>query len=210
MRKYAEKAASSRQNPRTLAHATRSKPPGFRHHPITIRIAPMPITTLTEFHHWLLTEEPAGAPFILLETGEFPRLECAARIARHLNEYDDDSVGNWIAPTPEVIHAIAADPAQRRLLGLTDLPSASRSTDPHGIREVLRALARRGHIVINHPEGRRALMSEPRGFRAALGLPEADGSDFHIILDPAGFPHQCLAPILGDSFLEWLHHRDAA
>jgi hypothetical protein len=170
----------------------------------------MPITTLTEFHHWLLAEEPISVPFILLESGDFPRLDCAARIARHLNEYDDNSGGNWIAPDPEVIHAIGADPAQRRLLGLTDLPPGTRPTDPAHIHEVLRALARRGHIIINHPEGRRALIEEPRGFRAALGIPESDGEGFHIILDPVGFPHQCLAAIVGDSFLEWLHHRNAA
>ena len=170
----------------------------------------MPITTLTEFHHWLLAEEPSGAPFILLDTGDFPRLDCASRIARHLNEYDDGSGGNWIAPHPGVIHAIAADPAQRRLLGLADTPEGFRATDPAGLRRIIRALAQRGHVVINHPEGRRALIDEPRGFRAALGLPESDGSGFHIILDPSGFPQQCLAPIVGDSFLEWLHQRDAA
>lgn len=169
----------------------------------------MPITTLTEFHHWLLAEEANGAPFILLETGELPRSACAAKIAHHLNEFDDDSGGNWVSLDSEVIHAIAVDPAQGRLIGLDDARIENSPTSASGIQRVIRALARRGHIVINHPEATAALAEEPNGFRAALGLPPSGGDGFHIILDPGGFPSQCLAPLVADSFLEWLHHRQA-
>ncbi|MBB5351637.1 hypothetical protein HNR46_001876 [Haloferula luteola] len=170
----------------------------------------MPISTLTDFHHWLLAEETAGAPFILLDTGDVARPACAAAIARHLNEFDESSGGNWVSLGSEVIETIAADPAQRRLLGLVD--SAPSGPTPHidPITSVLVALAHRGRIVINHPSATDLLAEIPHGFRAALGLPGDGGEHFHIILDPNGFPQRCLAPLVADSFLEWLHHQQAA
>lgn len=170
----------------------------------------MPVTTLTEFHHWLLAEEAVGAPFILLDTGEMPRSSCAANIAKHLNEFDEASGGNWVALDPQVIHAIAADPAQRRLLGVNGPVPEPNPTSPEGIGRILAALANRGHIVINHPAAFDAVGDHPRGFRAALGMPARGGEGYHIIIDPSGFPARCLAPLVADSFLEWVHHVRAA
>ncbi|GAA5482826.1 hypothetical protein [Haloferula sargassicola] len=169
----------------------------------------MPVTTLTDFHHWLLADVSEGAPFILLDTGELSRPSCAAAIARHLNEFDESSGGNWIALDAAVIETIAADAAQRRLIGLGE-PTVSPAGDPANVGEVLVALARRGHIVINHAGAFIALAGDPRGFKAALGLPESGGEGYHIILDPSGFPSRCLAPLVADSFLEWFNHLQAA
>ncbi len=165
----------------------------------------MPITTLTDFHHWLLAEETDGAPFILLETGDLPRTSCAAAVARHLNEFDETSGGNWVALDSEVIQAIANDPAQRKLIGLN-----GDTASPPCLAEVFAALARRGHIVINHPGAKKTLAGHRLGFLAALGVPPNGGEGFHIILDPNAFPARCLAPLIADIFLEWFNHLTSA
>ncbi|MEM1083033.1 MAG: hypothetical protein AAGI48_02840 [Verrucomicrobiota bacterium] len=165
----------------------------------------MPITTLTEFHHWLLAEEESGAPYILLHSEGGP-LGCAAAVARQLNEFDEESGGNWIALSSEVVHAIAADPAQRRLLGVPDACPNCPPTSRCGIKKVLQAIARRGHVVFDDPLAADAESDQSRCFRAALGVP-SEPENYHIILNPERFHARCLAPLIADSFLEWTTNR---
>jgi hypothetical protein len=172
----------------------------------------MPITTLTEFHHWLLAEETTGAPFILLHTSEGGPLGCAAAVARHLNEFDEESGGNWIALTHEVVHAIAADPAQRRLLGVADACPSCPPTSRCGIKKILTAIARRGHVVFDDPIAVEATKDEDNGFHASVGIPP-EAENFHIIINPELFHARCLAPLIADSYLEWIangKHQSAA
>jgi hypothetical protein len=167
----------------------------------------MPVTTLTEFHHWLLAEETTGAPFVLLQTpGDGPN-DCAAKVARLLNEFDEESGGNWIALTSQVVHAIAADPAQRRLLGVDDPCPNCPPTSRCGLRKVLTAIAQRGHVVFDDALAFEATQEEPNGFRAAIGIPSKEAESFHIILNPTRFQSRCLAPLIADSFLEWTANR---
>lgn len=164
----------------------------------------MPVSTLTDFHHWLLSGESNQAPFLVIYTREQPAISCAAAVARHLNEFDDRSQGNWIAINAEVVHAIAADPAQRRLLGVADPCPKCPPTSECGIRKVLAALAERGHIVIDHPSAFQAVGADPRGFRAAVGAPPQEQLEaYHLIIQPSAFDSRCLTSLIGDSFLEW-------
>lgn len=177
----------------------------------------MPITTLTEFHHWLLADsrsdgfrpltEPSSFPFVLLQTpGNGPN-ECAVKVARLLNEFDEESGGNWIALSSEVVHAITADPAQRRLLGVVEPCPNCPPTSRCGIRKVLTAIARRGHVVFDDPLAFEATKEETNGFRASIGIPQVGAESFHIILNPSRFQTRCLAPLIADSFLEWTANR---
>jgi len=173
----------------------------------------MPATTLTEFHHWLLTEKTTGAPFVLLHAASDGPIGCAAAVARLLNEFDEESEGNWIALTPQIIQAIAADPAQRRLLGVTDSCGKCPPTSRCGLRKVLTAIARRGHVVFDGPLAFEATEEEANGFRASFGIPGTAPESYHIILNPARFHARCLAPLIADSFLEWVasgQHQSAA
>ncbi|MGE9270050.1 MAG: hypothetical protein ACQKBU_04540 [Verrucomicrobiales bacterium] len=169
----------------------------------------MPASTLTEFHHWLLSEDPPGAPYVILFTRDQPSISYAPAVARHLNEYDDRSNGNWIAMTTEVVHAIAADASQRRLLGLGDPCPKCPPTSECGIRRVLTALAKRGHLIFDLPQASHLITDGPHGFRAAIGTPPEDElEDYHLILRPEAFGSRCLTSLIGDSFLEWAnaHH----
>lgn len=171
----------------------------------------MPISTLTDFHHWLLSGEAHGAPFLVLSTRNQPSISCAAAVARHLNEYDDRSNGRWIAINAEVVHAIAADPAQRRLLGVDEACPQCPPTSPCGIRKVLSALAERGHIVFDHPMAFEALGEVPQGFRTAVGAPGPEQIDhYHLIIQPNAFDSRCLTSLIADSFLEWSNSHCAA
>lgn len=171
----------------------------------------MPVSTLTDFHHWLLSEEISGAPFLILYTKEQPAISCAASVARYLNEYDDQANGNWIAINTEVVHAIAADPAQRRLLGINDPCPNCPPTSECGIRKVLEGLAKRGHIVFDHPSAFVATSENPAGFHAAIGTPpQEDLEQYHLILKPSAFDSRCMTSLIGDSFLEWTHRHCAA
>jgi len=171
----------------------------------------MPVSTLTDFHHWLLSGDTSGAPFLILYTREQPSISCAASVARHLNEYDDRANGNWIAINAEVVHAIAADPAQRRLLGVDAACPKCPPTSECGIRKVLVALAKRGNIVFDHPSAFAAIGDNPMGFRAAVGAPaQKDLDDYHLIIQPSAFDSRCLTSLIGDSFLEWSNSQHAA
>lgn len=163
----------------------------------------MPVRSLNDFHHWLLSARPSQSPFILLHPCLGGPLQCAAAVARHLNEFDEASGAPWIAPAPELVHQIAADPSQRRLLGVDDPCPQCPPTSACGIRKVLTALARRGHVILDHPLAFQATAELPLGFRAALGIPEKNLDAYHVVFNPHCFHARCLAPLVADCFLEW-------
>lgn len=162
-----------------------------------------PETTLADFHHWLLDGRSSGTPFVVLCFGVRPNPSCAAAIARHLNEFDEGASGDWLPIRERIVEAIAADPAQRRLLGIVgpcpDSPPASLG----GRRKILAALAGRGHAVIDHPLACEAVRDQPGGFHVAVGAPAQRPEDYHLIIRPDTFGPKCLAPLIADSFLEW-------
>ena len=167
----------------------------------------MPVTTLSDFHRWLLADEPGSAPFVLLQYPQEDPTGCAAAVARLLNEFDEESGGNWIALSPEVVRTIAADPAQRRLLGVVEPCPNCPPTSRCGLRKVLSAIARRGHVVFDDRLALEATEDLDNGFRASIGVPDSQPESYHIILNPDRFQARCLAPLIADSFLEWTASR---
>lgn len=163
----------------------------------------MSATTLHEFHHWLLGGSRAAAPFILLDTRLQPIPHFAAEVAVHLNEFDEEADRKWIHISTDLLLTLAADPAQRRLLGVADPCPNCPPTSPCGVRKVLTALSKRGHVVINHPLSFEAVPDHPLGFRASIGLPADEAARYDLIVNPARFQARCIAPLIADSFLEW-------
>lgn len=161
---------------------------------------------IAAFHHWLMVEpkdQIAGCSIALHGNDGRPPGTLAAAIARYLNEFDDESEGHWLAFDPELVDAIAANPGDRRLLGVREPQLEGPTASPNILKQVLRGLAQRGHAVLDTPLAAAATRDLPGSFHVALGLP-ADGlDDCHMILNPKRFGPRCLAPVIGDTFLEW-------
>lgn len=167
---------------------------------------PAASSSITAFHHWLMAEDPQ--PFtacsIILHgsDGQAPG-KLAADIATYLNEFDDDSVGNWLAFEPDLVEAIAGNPGDRRLLGLPD----SGTLSPCAIQQAIRAIAERGHAVLDTPLAAATTRDLRGAFHVALGLPADALDECHMILNARRFGPRCLAPVIGDTFLEWVAQR---
>jgi hypothetical protein len=160
--------------------------------------------TLNDFHHWLPASKLVFAPSIILDPVQGLPSSLASGVARHLNEFDDGAEGRWIAFAPELIEAIARDSAQLSLLGLDDERGRMFSADPNSIRRrVLKALARRGHAVLDGPLAADAGRSLETVFRAGLGRPPKDIGELHLLLNPDRFSECCLPSLIGDTYLEW-------
>lgn len=157
---------------------------------------------LSDFHHWLLDPQPDGAAFLAIAFATAHNPECAARISRQLNEFDAAATGAWMPVDADLILSIATEPTQRRLLGVAD--SDCPPTSPGGQRQILTALARRGHVVIDHPLATDTLRDHARGFHVAIGQPAEHAETYDLIIRPDAFRPQCLAPLIADSFLEWI------
>lgn len=159
---------------------------------------------LTDFHHWLLDAHSERAAFLVISFVENPDPKCAAVIARHLNEFDAAASGAWLTIQAEIVTSIASDPTQRRLLGVADSCPNCPPTSPCGQRKILTALASRGHVVIDHPLAAEALRDHAGGFHVAIGVPAERSGDYDLIIRPSAFRERCLAPLIADSFLEWI------
>jgi len=169
--------------------------------------SPMPpVSSIATFHHWLMAEPPEAMPshaIVLHGTDGRPSGHLAQAIARYLNEFDDESEGHWMAFDPGLVETIAANPGDRRMLGLRDPQTNGSLTGPVGLKEAIRALADRGHAVLDTPLAAAATREMPGAFHVALGLPADFLDDCHMILNPKRFGPRCLAPVIGDTFLEW-------
>jgi hypothetical protein len=166
-------------------------------------------STLPAFHRWFLAPR-AAAPGVVLHG--FPELpsNLAPAIAQHLNEFDDDSGGNWTAFAPELIQVISETSPQRMLLGIGDGCKSCPPNSPCGRRKVLAALARRGHAVLDGLLAVEACAELSNVFRVSLGPAPADGRGFHLILRPELFSDRSLPSIIGDTYLEWSTTREMA
>jgi hypothetical protein len=161
------------------------------------------VLSLSSFHHWLLDGKPdlLGHLRVIVLHGakEFPEL--ADSIAHYLNEYDDQADGHWIAPSTQLIDAIAADPAQRRLLGIDQPCEKCPPTGPCGLRKVIKGLALHGHVVLDSIHAATATDAVEGIFHVSLGAPH---KNCHMHLNAERFKRRCLAPIIGDVYLEWI------
>ena len=163
-----------------------------------------PAKTLNDFHRWLLDDTPDTVGYlrviVIHGAAEYPLL--AAAVSEYLNEYDDDSKGKWLALAPSLIEAIADDSAQRRLLGVEDPCPKCPPTGPCGLRKVIKALALHGRVVLDSEHAPKATHDLEGIFHVGLAT---DMKDCHLTINPGKFKARCLAPIIGDIYLEWLH-----
>jgi hypothetical protein len=168
----------------------------------------MEATDLSTFHRWLLADAAAGTPAIVIHGQRELPAGLAAAVARHLNEFDEDARGNWLAFAPELMSLIAESATQRSLLGIEracqcSFPGAACSHRG----EVLSALAARGHAVLEGATAMQACTAAPDVFRIWLGAPPDTADTLHLILHPEHFSGHSLPAIIGDTFLEWVDAR---
>ncbi len=158
---------------------------------------------LPAFHRWFLTGAVSSAPGIVLHGFPELKVDLAAAVASHLNEFDDDAAGNWTAFTPGLIQTIAETPTERGLLGLGETCKNCPPASPCGRRKVLAALANRGHAVLDGPLAVEACAPLGNIFRVSLGPAPFGGRSFHLVLSPELFCERSLPAIIGDTYLEW-------
>ena len=154
--------------------------------------------TLDDFHHWLPAAKLPFAPAILLDPTQGLPETLAESVAEHLNEFDENSEGRWIAFAPELIEAIQSSAAQLALLGVDESLSGEALTCA-----VYEALARRGRVVLNGPLAAKAAESLATVFRAGMAGAPKDIGELHLLLNVERF-HDCYFPgLIGDTYLEW-------
>ncbi len=160
------------------------------------------------FHQWLLADpaSKASASSIILHFGEPQYSRCLIQeIADHLNEYDDDGDGRWLPATPELVEKVRQDPSLRRLLGLEDGVLSAGADLQADYGKTLAAIEHRGRVVCLSPGAPSVDPDFADTFHAGIGPASAIHEKCHLILDPDLLDQKCIAHIVGDVFLEWLH-----
>jgi len=154
--------------------------------------------TLADFHHWLPAASLSFAPAILLDPTQGLPESLAESVAEHLNEFDENAEGRWIAFAPELIEAIRSNADQLALLGVDESLSGEALT-----LAVFQALARRGRVVLNGSLAAKAAESLASVFRAGMAGSPTDIGALHLLLNAERF-HDCYLPgLIGDTYLEW-------
>lgn len=164
--------------------------------------------SMSVFHQWLLAGpaciDPACTIIVHLADGS-PCGQLIREITDYLNEYDADAEGRWLPATPELVDKITCDPNHRRMLGLQENPTI----DPEGSSiehlNTLAALGQRGRVVFSAPGVSDESLHLGKSFHVGVGKAWAIHNKCHIILDSELMDQQCIARIIGDVFLEWLH-----
>lgn len=158
---------------------------------------------MSSFHQWLLAA-PTGSS-IVLHMGEQADSRCLIQeIADHLNEYDDESDGPWLPALPELIEKVRREPSLRCLLGLDDGMQPPGEDGASDFMKTLAAIGGRGRVVCLAAD--RAI-AKPDAFHAGIGPIRAIRAKCHLILDPDLLDRNCIAHVVGDVFLEWIHSR---
>lgn len=168
----------------------------------------MEATDFSTFHRWLLCKAAPGTPSILIHGQRELPLCLAASVARHLNEYDEDAGGNWLALSPALVESIAETSLQRGLL-LPDRCCQCTATgrECSHLRETLQALAAHGQAILQGEVAMQACSGKADVFRIWLGSPPDTADTLHLILHPEHFNGHSLPAIIGDTFLEWVDAR---
>lgn len=164
--------------------------------------------SMSVFHQWLLADpaSPSSACAIVLHIPDSRPCDLLIQeITDHLNEYDDDGDGRWLPACPQLVEKISRDANHRHLLGLSDLPAAHADEQDDETRRTLRALGRRGHVVFRSPEEPDDEAGIGNAFHAGVGRPTEIRGECHFILNPDLMDQSCIAHVIGDVFLEWLH-----
>lgn len=165
-------------------------------------------TSMSVFHQWLLADpaSKASACAIILhgdDSSPFARL--IEDIAEYLNEYDDDGDGRWLPATHEMVEKISRDANHRRLLGMDEAGTGADLNEAREFQKTLTALGQRGHVVFRSPGIPAEELNLANTFHAGVGNAREISETCHIILNPDLVDLKCVAHIVGDVFLEWLH-----
>jgi hypothetical protein len=163
----------------------------------------MPATEFSEFHRWFVAKRPAQPASILLQGNA----GLADAIACYLNEFDEESRGNWLAFAPELIELISKTGPQRALLGLDRDCENAPSNCTCARRNLFEALARHGWVVLDEELASEATSKLENVFRVLLGSPSGGSEHFHLILHPKDFSNSSLVALIADTYLEWANSR---
>lgn len=164
-------------------------------------------TSMSFFHQWLLADpaKTSSACAIVLHIPDSrPADWLIQEITTYLNEYDDDGEGRWLPATPELVFNVANNPNHRRLLGMSDGQEEEFQGSTQELQKTLQALGKRGHVVLSAGSTRDDTLGASNAFHAGVGTAEEIPQRCHIILNPELIGQRCIAPIIGDVFLEWL------
>jgi hypothetical protein len=197
------------ENPRILPDGMRSATMPIPARSDCNRTACMTVSTsMAVFHQWLLADPASKAPacaIILHCEDSWPCARLITDIANYLNEYDDDGEGHWLPATPDLITKISHESSHRRLLGPQESSPAATS-DPHTEhRQTLTDLGQRGHVVFRSPGLPDEYLNLPNTFHAGIGRHREIPEKCHLFLNSELMDQKCIAHIIGDVFLEWLH-----
>jgi hypothetical protein len=165
-------------------------------------------TSMSVFHQWLLLdpESATSAHAIVLHTPDtVPCDKLIQEISDYLNEYDDEGDGRWLPATDELVEKVARDPSHRQLLGLPEIASPAAGDNPADVGKTRGSLGQRGHVVLRSHGLDDALLGLENAFHAGVGARGEVRSACHVILNPELMGQKCIAHIIGDIFLEWLH-----
>jgi hypothetical protein len=163
---------------------------------------------MSVFHQWLLVDpaNTSSAHAIILHVPDTRPCDLLIReISEYLNEYDDEGEGRWLPATKELVEKVARDPSHRRLLGLPDSSHGHAAETPLLLLDTLRALGRRGHVIFRSPDLSDSEFGLTKAFHAGVGTCHEIHDDCHLTLNPDMIGQKCVAHIIGDVFLEWLH-----
>ncbi len=163
---------------------------------------------MSVFHQWLLADpaSKASACAIILHCADStPCSHLIQEIADYLNEYDDDGDGRWLPATPELVAKIAQDENHRRLLGMPEIDPERPPAHPTEYRQTLTGLGQRGHVVFRSPDSSHENLNFANTFHAGVGRSKDIKEKCHLILNSELLDQKCIAHIIGDVFLEWLH-----
>lgn len=170
--------------------------------------------SMSVFHQWLLAEPSGNSPAcaIILHIPDSRPCELLVQeISDYLNEYDDEGDGRWLPATLELVEKVSRDPNHRRLLGMGE-ERGSRWPEPELIN-TFAALGQRGHVVFRAPGVTGEGLKLANTFHAGVGVAGEISDECHLILNPEFMDQKCIAHVIGDVFLEWLHcegHRTKA
>ena len=163
---------------------------------------------MSVFHQWLLLdpESTTSAHAIVLHTADtVPCDKLIEEISEYLNEYDDDGDGRWLPATDELVEKVTRDPSHRQLLGLPEIAASGASDRSPDVTKTLGSLGQRGHVVLRSHGLDDAALGLGNAFHAGVGKQGDAGSNCHVILNPELMGQKCIAHIIGDIYLEWLH-----
>jgi len=163
-------------------------------------------TSMSVFHQWLLADpasKTSACAIILHIADSRPCGLLIQEITDYLNEYDDDGDGRWLPATPELVEKVAKDPNHRRLLGMGE--NALGTECGSELQQTLSALGQRGHVVFRSPGAPDESLNLANTFHAGVGRAGEIADECHLILNPDLMDQKCIAHVIGDVFLEWLH-----